>query len=81
MDHHGPVRLVIFTGVFQLKPLRQIEIPLHGAQLPKTANRILDLEIDLWSIERGLAFNPLVFNSAGVETGRQGALRLFPLFS
>ena len=80
MDHHGPMRFVVFTDVFKLKSFRQIEIPLHGAKLPQTANRIFDLEIDFWAIESCLAFNPLVFNSTRLETGRQSLLCLFPIF-
>ena len=79
MHHHRPVRLVILADIFQFKSLRQIKIPLHGPQLPQTADGIFDLEIDLGSIESGFTFHALVLNSARLKPGCQCFFSFLPL--
>ncbi len=55
VDHHGPMRLVVGAGVGKIESLRQLVIDLHGAKLPFAADDVLDDEVDLRAIKRGLA--------------------------
>src|SRR5579859_7104683 len=62
MHHYRLLARSILGDVLQSKALRQIEIELHGRELPQTANRVHQLEIDLWTVERRLAWNRLVLD-------------------
>src|SRR5262249_1544269 len=70
----------IFANVLELKTLRQIEVSLHCSQLPQTANRVFDLEIDLRPVESRLAFDALVFDTARVESHRHFRFSFLPVF-
>ena len=78
MNHHGAVRAVVFTGVLKLEALRQVEVPLHGSQLPEPTDSVLDLEVYLRAVERGLALDALVRDAASVERLGQRRLGLRP---
>ncbi len=73
MNHDRLMRLVVFADIFELKPLRQIKVKLDRRQLPITSNRVFHSNIDLWTVEDGFAFDPLVWNSAAVQSVRQGS--------
>ena len=55
MDHHGPVLRIVRPGVGQPKPLREVVIHLHGAQLPLPTNHILHHKINLRTVKRRFA--------------------------
>ena len=55
VDHDGAVRLVVRADVAEVKAHGQDVIDLHGAELPFAADDILDDEIDLRTVEGGLA--------------------------
>ena len=55
VDHHGRLFRVILCNVGQLEPLRHGEIELERAELPGTFQAILDMEVDLRSVERPIA--------------------------
>ena len=57
----------IFPRILQIKLLRQIEIELNGAHLPLAANRILDLQVDLGTIESTAAGIDLIRNRLGLQ--------------
>src|SRR5712692_501061 len=80
MHHHGPMGLVVFADVLQFESFRQIEIPLHCAELPQAPNRIFDLEIDFRAIERRFAFHALVINAASIQCRSQRTFSLRPIF-
>ncbi len=52
--------LVIIAGVFELETFGQIEIELDRSQLPDAADRVLDLDVDLGTVERCLAFDAFI---------------------
>src|SRR5690606_13407645 len=59
--------LVIFACVFKLKTLRKIEIQLYRSKLPDAAYCILDLNVDLRSVECSLAFDTSIRDSASIK--------------
>jgi hypothetical protein len=54
------VRLIVLADVLKLESLWQIEIKLHGGQLPQPADRILNLYVNLWTVKRRFTFNSFV---------------------
>src|SRR5579885_28716 len=78
VNHHGAVRLVVLADVLKLEALRQVEVPLHGAELPQATDGVLDLEVNLRPVERGLALDALVIDAALVESLGQRRLGVRP---
>ena len=60
MDHVGAVLLAIFADVAEVEAFRQVEVELDSRKLPFPTQCVLDLEVDLWTIERAAAFVNLV---------------------
>jgi hypothetical protein len=58
VDHHRPVRLVVGAVVGEVEALGQVEVHLHGAELPFAADDVADDEVDLRPVERGLVRAP-----------------------
>ena len=73
------MRLVVVTDVLELKTFRQVEIKLHRRQLPQPADRILHLDVNLWSIERCFIFHALVWKFLLVQRVDQSELGILPL--
>src|SRR5687768_10623240 len=74
------MRLVVFADVFHLESLRQIEIKLHGRQLPVAADRILDSDVDLRTVKHGLTFDARVRNVSRVKRVDKRGFRAVPVF-
>ena len=51
MNHDWTMFLTICPNIFQIKPLRHLEIQLNRSTLPGSANRIYQMEVNLRSIE------------------------------
>ena len=49
-------------------------------KLPDAADRVLDLDVDLRTVKRGLAFDPLVRDAALIQSTRKLLFGGFPLF-
>src|SRR5438132_11030426 len=47
MHHHRLLARSVFSYVLQAKALRQVEVKLHGRKLPKPADRIHQLDVNL----------------------------------
>ena len=56
VNHDWPVRLAVLADVLQLEALRHLEIQLRGVELPGATKSVLDIDIDLWTVERPLAW-------------------------
>ena len=56
MDHQRLVAAAVFADVFQAEARGQIEIELHGGELPGAADGVDQLDVDLGTVERGFAF-------------------------
>src|SRR5439155_161691 len=52
--------LIIVARVFEFKSFGQIEIELYRTQLPHTTDGVLDLDVDLWPVKCGFAFDAIV---------------------
>ncbi len=74
MNHHRTMLLSIRTGVFEIESFRHDVIYLHRAKLPLAANRILQHEVDLRSIESSLrrsrSYFPEFMTRAASSTSR-----------
>ena len=55
VDHHRAVLGVVGADVLELEPLRHRVVDLHGAELPRAADRVRDLVLQLRTVERSLA--------------------------
>ena len=61
-----------------MEALRQVEVELHRAELPRTAEGVLDLHVDLGAVERAAALVDLVAHPLLVERIPKGLRRLLP---
>src|SRR2546430_17603391 len=55
MHHQGATRFVIRARVLEVEALRQRVIELDGRALPLAADRVVELDVDLRSVERAAA--------------------------
>src|SRR5689334_10440811 len=78
MDDHRAVRRVVFTRIRQVEPLRILIVELNGAELPRAANGIEHVEVDLGAVERAVARLEFVFIAGGFERLTQRRLRTVP---
>ena len=53
VDHDGSVLGAVRAGVLEVEALGEVEVELDGRHLPGAAQRVLDLDGDLGSVERG----------------------------
>ena len=61
VDHHRPLGLPVGVDVVELEALRQHgEVDLDGGDLPVAPQRVLDVDVDLRSVERAVARLQLV---------------------
>ena len=60
VDHDRPVLGAIVAGVGHVEPFRQVEVHLDGGALPRAAQLVLDLDIDLGAVEHAFARVDLV---------------------
>ncbi len=79
VDHDRTLLASVRVGIFKLEPLRQVVVHLDGAELPFPSDGVLDHEVKLRAVERGLA----IFNN-GLESFLlggldDGVLRLLPV--
>ena len=80
VDHQRAVARAVGCHVFEFEPLRQVEVELHGRELPGAANGINQLDINLGPVENRLAFHAFEGNVHPSERVHQRALGLFPVF-
>src|SRR5579871_4953880 len=60
VNHYRTMRLAVFADVFEFKPLRQVVIHLHGSHLPLATKGVLDHQVELRAIKRGVTRRDLV---------------------
>src|SRR5699024_5442233 len=56
VDHDRSVLLSVCACVFQVKPERELEVKLDRTALPCSSDGILQMEVDLRSVERAVSF-------------------------
>ena len=67
MDHDRPVAAVVGAGVFDVETLRKLKVDLQRAELPAATDRILDVHVDLRTVEGSSAVIDRVGNSRAVD--------------
>ena len=60
VQHNGALLGAVGVHVLQVKVERHLEVELNGAALPGTAERVLQVEIDLGAVEGAVALVDLV---------------------
>ena len=55
VNHHRSLLSVVLGGVLQLEAYRQVIVHLDGTQLPAAADSVLHHEVELRTVESGLA--------------------------
>ena len=55
MDHDRAVILAVGGAVLQFEASRQYEIDLHRAELPRAADRVAHVDVELGAVERAAA--------------------------
>ena len=78
MDHRRPVLGVVGAGVRELELLGHVVVELDGAQLPRAADRVGHVEVDLRAVERAVALVQLVLEPAALERALERVLGLVP---
>ena len=67
VDHYRTVMLVVTANIAEVKTWRQIEIELDRTALPRPPDGILDVQIDLGSIECAATLVDLVLTVGRFE--------------
>mmetsp|Transcript_7151 Transcript_7151/g.16374 ORF Transcript_7151/g.16374 Transcript_7151/m.16374 type:complete len:259 (-) Transcript_7151:1466-2242(-) len=78
VNHDGPLARLVGPHVLEAKPLREIEVALHGGALPHPPDSILDLDIDLGAVKGPPSLVHLVLPPLPVHGCHQRCLRLVP---
>ena len=60
VHHDGLVHLAVFADVFELEARGEVEVELHGGELPQAAEDVDELDVDLGAVEGGFAGNGAV---------------------
>ena len=56
VDHDRAMLLAVSSNVLQFETLRQLEVKLDRTALPGTSDTVYQMEVDLRSVERTVAF-------------------------
>ena len=70
---------VVGADVAAAEPLGLLAVELDGAHLPRPAERVAHVQVDLRPVERAVALVDAVLEAAAVERGAQRALGEVPL--
>jgi hypothetical protein len=62
VDHERLLARAVFGYVFEFEALRQVEVELHGRELPQASDGVDQFDVDLRAVERGFAGDGLVFD-------------------
>ena len=79
MDHHGHVLAAVAGGILQIKAAGQLIVQLNGAALPGTAQRVLNVEVQLGAVERAVAGVHHILLADGGNGVGQSVLCLLPV--
>src|SRR5580698_2285640 len=78
MHHDRLVALAVFADIFKLEARGQIEVELHGRELPQATEHVDQLDIDLWTVKRRFAGDGFVRNILTIQHIFQRADCEFP---
>src|SRR5699024_8493396 len=68
MDHDRTMFLSVCSCVLQLKPQRKLEIQLDGSALPGSSDGVLQMEVDLRSVECSVTFVYYILQSQFIQS-------------
>ena len=80
VNHYRSVLLAVFADVFRFESLRKLEVELNSSALPRSADRIGKVKIDLRTVKRAVALVDYVFEMQFVQSLFKRVGRLFPVF-
>src|SRR5207237_7082013 len=81
VDHERLMPAAIFADVFEPKAPGEIEVKLHGGELPGTADRVDQLDVDLRAIKCGFAFHAFEGNLHALQSRGESARGAFPILA
>ena len=73
VDHHRPVLGVVGARVGELEALGHVVVELHGAELPRAADRVGHVQVDLRAVEGAVALVEVVLEAAAARARRSSA--------
>ena len=79
MQHDGALLGAVGIHVLQVKVEWHLEVELDGAALPGTAERVLQVEVDLGAVEGAVALVDLVVHVQLFKSGAQALLGASPV--
>jgi hypothetical protein len=71
VDHDRTVALVVLADVFHPEAFGEGEVALHRRELPEPTDRVVEVEIDLGTVERALPLRLAVRQPAALQRHRQ----------
>src|SRR5437588_9508650 len=78
MQHHRRSLVGMLVYIESAEPAGQVEIALHGAALPVTADRIAQDVFELWAVERAFCLIERPRPARSLERHHQRGLGLVP---
>jgi hypothetical protein len=79
VDHDGLMQFAVLALVLELEAGGQVEVELHGGELPQAAEHVDQLDVDLGAVERGFAGDGAVGNARRSSTCLSEPMA-FPVF-
>ena len=80
VDHDRAMLLPVLAHIFEVKALRELEVELDGAALPRSADAVLEVEVDLGTVEGAVALVDLVFEPQPFKRRPKRVRRVLPIF-
>ena len=80
VDHDGLMTLAVFADVFELETRGEIEVELHGGELPEAAEDVDEFDVDFGAVEGGFAGDGFVGDAFRLEHGVERANGQVPIF-
>ena len=79
VQHDGALLGAVGVHVLQVKVERHLEVELHGTALPGTAERVLQMEVNLGAVEGAVTLVDLVVHAQLLQSGAQALLGARPV--
>lgn len=79
VQHDGALLGAVGVHVLQVKVERHLEVELHGTALPGATERVLQVEVDLGTVEGAVALVDLVVHVQLLQSGAQTLLGARPV--
>src|ERR1019366_7518821 len=80
VQHDGPVLFAVFAHITEVEAPRHVGVVLNGAELPRALQGVMDVELDLGSVEGSLAGGLFEGEARARQDLGEGALALVPVF-